>query len=455
MCMLKKKKYVDVMRSPYSGLSTTLNIPSIEQLANQKNVLNPFMIKKCKSVKPWIEDLSRPFKRIDKIFLSPDLEEFFSSEDTHDFEFRTWYLKMRECLEEKLSVVLKKTGVFEKKNIDPAKYKISIRKAEHVLKQGRVFGDCGVFLCMFLYGLACSVPLAVDDPLQIALAYREKMIRFSSSTRCSVLECYKTKDDIWKWFYCNLKCIVENGLTLVENDRDLKEMYEMANLHGLLDVYVFHIPQTFLVDYYLKNLCDDDSDKVVSSILRTHEKIQKHIHSMTLKEMIAWEKEESQSPCYLKSPPLKPKNSFKEFKGKALLDDFEDVKGEGEGLGSSSSNFMASHRSDDIRKKEWEYLLDIDVSDLQLSAPSYLSNSSNTSFFQSQEMDNVDEKSTRVIPGPAGRIHKLCNFKDDPTQEYIRKHLDDVDGDFKRRPRVTDLEFINDDGENGVGVLAI
>ncbi|GKC67319.1 phospholipase-like protein, partial [Tanacetum coccineum] len=78
MCMPKKRKYVNVMRSLYSGLSTTLNVPSIEQLANQKNVLNPFMIEKCKSVKPWIEDLSLPFKRIDKIFLSHDLEEFLS-----------------------------------------------------------------------------------------------------------------------------------------------------------------------------------------------------------------------------------------------------------------------------------------------------------------------------------------------------------------------------------------
>nr|GEW82403.1 transcriptional activator DEMETER-like [Tanacetum cinerariifolium] len=46
---------IDVLRSSYSGLSTTLNVPSIEQLENQKNVLNPFMIEKCKSVKPWTE----------------------------------------------------------------------------------------------------------------------------------------------------------------------------------------------------------------------------------------------------------------------------------------------------------------------------------------------------------------------------------------------------------------
>ncbi|GKB34167.1 phospholipase-like, aminotransferase-like mobile domain protein, partial [Tanacetum coccineum] len=97
---------------------------------------------------------------------------FYDSEDTHDFEFRTWYLKMRECLEEKLHVVLKETDVFEKKYIDPTKYKISFWKADHVSKQGGDFGDCGVFL------LTYGVPLAVNDPLQTALAYREKMIRF-------------------------------------------------------------------------------------------------------------------------------------------------------------------------------------------------------------------------------------------------------------------------------------
>ncbi|GJZ38292.1 phospholipase-like protein [Tanacetum coccineum] len=51
------------------------------------------------------------------------------------------------------------------------KYKISFRKAEHVPKQSAVFGDCGVFLCMFLYRLANGILLALDDPLQSTLAY--------------------------------------------------------------------------------------------------------------------------------------------------------------------------------------------------------------------------------------------------------------------------------------------
>ncbi|GKA05394.1 phospholipase-like, aminotransferase-like mobile domain protein [Tanacetum coccineum] len=54
-CVPKKRKYVDVLRSPFCALPKISNVPSLEQLANQNNVLNPLMIEKCKSVKPWIE----------------------------------------------------------------------------------------------------------------------------------------------------------------------------------------------------------------------------------------------------------------------------------------------------------------------------------------------------------------------------------------------------------------
>ncbi|GKB65635.1 phospholipase-like protein [Tanacetum coccineum] len=103
---------------------------------------------------------------------------FYDSERTEGGEYRRWYLQTRDCLKEKIPVVLKETGVFEKKIIDLVKYKISFKVADGVPKQGGVFGDCGVFPCMFLYRLANDIPLALDDPLQSALAYREKLIHF-------------------------------------------------------------------------------------------------------------------------------------------------------------------------------------------------------------------------------------------------------------------------------------
>nr|GEX35391.1 phospholipase-like protein [Tanacetum cinerariifolium] len=368
---------------------------------------------------------------------------FYDSEDPHDHEFHAWYLKMRECLEEKLPVVLKETGVFEKKNIDPAKYKISFRKANHVPKQGGVFGDCGVFLCMFLYRNSYSCDELVFDVayngflLIYTLKYGGELLQLKLSKfklltyfkMCNLL-LDKTKHDIWKWFYCNSKCTVENGLTLVENDKDLKKMYEMANLHGILDVYVSHIPQTFLVDYYLKNLCFDDFDEEVSSILRINEKIKKHIHSMTLEEMIAWEKEEHQSPCYLRSPPLEPKNSFKEFKRKALLDDFDDVEGEGESLGSSSSNFVGSHRSDEIH-------YDVYFRGCFFMCPLDYQDGQGQKGLTIVENDRDIEKMFELANLQGALDVYVCHVPQPILVDYY----------FKNLPWVTTLEFINDGRE--------
>ncbi|GKF22792.1 hypothetical protein Tco_0075114 [Tanacetum coccineum] len=50
-------------------------------------------------------------------------------------------------------------------------------------------------------------------------------------------------------------------------------MFELANLQGALDVYVCHVPQPILVDYYLKNLCVVfESGDEVTSISKGNEK---------------------------------------------------------------------------------------------------------------------------------------------------------------------------------------
>ena len=78
---------------------------------------------------------------------------FYDSLYRCEEEGRDWYLKMRNCLSINLPRILLETGVFDKKQIDPENYKISFRLAQNVPKQGGVFGDCGVFVCMFLYRL--------------------------------------------------------------------------------------------------------------------------------------------------------------------------------------------------------------------------------------------------------------------------------------------------------------
>ncbi|GKG39227.1 hypothetical protein Tco_0463372, partial [Tanacetum coccineum] len=80
----------------------------------------------------------------------------------------------------------------------------------------------------------------------------------------------------------------------------------------------------FLVQYYFKNMCCDENDDEVTSLLRTHEKKEDYF-SLSFEELVAWQEEEANSPFYLRSPLIKPETDLRQFKGKALFEDFEDV----------------------------------------------------------------------------------------------------------------------------------
>ncbi|GJU52221.1 phospholipase-like protein [Tanacetum coccineum] len=81
-------------------------------------------------------------------------------------------------LKERLPIILLGAKVFDKKGIDPTDYCIRFKLADSVPKQGGIFGDCGVWVCIFLYRLAHGLSLDVEDPFDVALAYREKMVHF-------------------------------------------------------------------------------------------------------------------------------------------------------------------------------------------------------------------------------------------------------------------------------------
>ncbi|GJT67890.1 putative reverse transcriptase domain-containing protein [Tanacetum coccineum] len=143
-----------------------------------------------------------------------------------------------------------------------------------------------IVLDVFYNGCFLIYPLKYGrEALELKLS---KVNKLSYKQMCDLL-LEKVKEDIWHWFYCKPDCSLEEGLTIVKNDRDVKKMYEMANLHGLLEVYVSHTPQLLVTNYYLKNLCVDESDAEVTSQLRSHQKIKKGGDSLSLEEMIAWE----------------------------------------------------------------------------------------------------------------------------------------------------------------------
>ncbi|PWA68720.1 hypothetical protein CTI12_AA302430 [Artemisia annua] len=74
---------------------------------------------------------------------------FYNSSVTFAHETRDWYLLMRSCLETRLPEVLQQTNVFETKGINPATYRITFRNDDDAPKQRGIFGDCGVWACIF------------------------------------------------------------------------------------------------------------------------------------------------------------------------------------------------------------------------------------------------------------------------------------------------------------------
>ena len=84
-----------------------------------------------------------------------------------------------------LPIVLEQAKVFERKCIDPAKYGITFKDARNIPSQEGLFGDCGIWVCIFLYRLSNGKRLAVDDPVQAALAYREHMAKLFFKHRVS------------------------------------------------------------------------------------------------------------------------------------------------------------------------------------------------------------------------------------------------------------------------------
>ena len=96
-----------------------------------------------------------------------------------DDDGKPWW----DCWMEKFAAVipayLEKADVLAKKNIDPKTYSITFHYEENVPMQVGYYGDCGVWVCIFLYRLTHNLPIPqTDDPCDFALAYREHMISF-------------------------------------------------------------------------------------------------------------------------------------------------------------------------------------------------------------------------------------------------------------------------------------
>lgn len=51
---IKKRRFEKVIRSPFIEVKPS-KVPSLDELKNRKNILDPIMVKMLREVRPWVE----------------------------------------------------------------------------------------------------------------------------------------------------------------------------------------------------------------------------------------------------------------------------------------------------------------------------------------------------------------------------------------------------------------
>nr|GEX40583.1 phospholipase-like protein [Tanacetum cinerariifolium] len=90
---------------------------------------------------------------------------------------RPWWRMMKRTLPQQLTLYLNEHGALQSTGIAVETYEIKYMFPK-VVREANDYGDCGVWVCIFLYRLSRNLPLTVDDPLQTALAYREWILQY-------------------------------------------------------------------------------------------------------------------------------------------------------------------------------------------------------------------------------------------------------------------------------------
>nr|GEX36439.1 phospholipase-like protein [Tanacetum cinerariifolium] len=151
-------------------MKTEVNVPPfyLEDISGQPRIrsMNDIMTHES-----FVENLSRPADyKSDKVYFS------VNEPKTHwclaELEIRTGVVTFYDSLGWAVM-----HGIIESKGISADDYKITYKYADAPF-QASLFGDCGIWVCIFIYRLCRNLPLTVDDPLETALAYRKMMLEY-------------------------------------------------------------------------------------------------------------------------------------------------------------------------------------------------------------------------------------------------------------------------------------
>ncbi|PWA63298.1 phospholipase-like protein [Artemisia annua] len=127
---------------------------------------------------PW-KDVERVHKHwiLAELHIATGVVTFYDSLGLVKSSRRSCWRAMKKDLPLRLISYLNECGVLKSKGICIDTYDISYDFAR-VPVQGGLFGDCGVWVCICLYRLCRNEQLEVKDPVQAALAYRERMLDY-------------------------------------------------------------------------------------------------------------------------------------------------------------------------------------------------------------------------------------------------------------------------------------
>ncbi|GJR71037.1 phospholipase-like protein [Tanacetum coccineum] len=112
-----------------------------------------------------------------ELHITTRLVTFYDSLGWVSSNRKHWWQNMKRTLPQQLTLYLNEHGVLQSKGIAVERYEITY-KFPTVIEQAGLYGDCGIWVCIFLYRLSRNLPLPVNEPLQTALAYRERILQY-------------------------------------------------------------------------------------------------------------------------------------------------------------------------------------------------------------------------------------------------------------------------------------
>ncbi|GKB02442.1 phospholipase-like protein [Tanacetum coccineum] len=182
----RKKKLAMALSSLYGQLGTTTPAPpktrSMTSIGDtivapefEVNLSRP---DGCKKDKVYIP-VNEPQKHwcLAELQISTGVVTFYDTLGWVKGNRRPWWRNMKRNLPQQLTSYLNEHGVLASKGISVERYEIKYA-FPNVVRQADESGDCGVWVCIFLYRLSRKQPLTFKDPIQTVLAYRETMLQY-------------------------------------------------------------------------------------------------------------------------------------------------------------------------------------------------------------------------------------------------------------------------------------